>query len=106
LCGNTILGDVILGRLEKFREARRFKIKYMYTFLLIFILLVSGICIVDYSVNNLLKNSKNIGIISAKTDETELEISILNYKLRLNTKYINRDINKLKSFIKKAKAKR
>ena len=66
-------------------------------------LLVSGICIVDYSVNNLLNNNSSIDIISVKASETELEISILNYKLSLNTTYINRVINKLKSLINKAK---
>jgi hypothetical protein len=72
----------------------------MCTFMLVFILLVTGICIVDYSVNNLLKNNNSIYIISAQLSETELVVNILNYKFSLNIRYINRDINRLQNYIR------
>lgn len=88
-----------MNRLEKFREIRRFRRKYISSFFLFFVLLVAGICIVDYSGNYLMQDERRITIASVKNNRTNLEINLLNYKFYLNITYINRDIERIREAI-------
>jgi hypothetical protein len=86
-----------LSRLERYREIRRTRRKFVSLILLFFFLLVSGTCITDYSINNLMRDKKSIGFLAVERFDTCIEISFMNQKIYLNTVYLERDMKKLKS---------
>jgi len=92
---------MFLSRLERFREIRRFRRICFSSFLLALILLAAGICVADYSVTDLMQDKKGINIVSVERREESLEINVLNCRINLNTKYINRDFEKIKSAVGK-----
>jgi len=62
------------------------------------LLIVFGIISVDYSMNGIMKNQKNIRIISyAIINEKIIELDIMGTKFDINTMYIKRDFNKIKN---------
>jgi hypothetical protein len=85
-----------MDRVEKFRQARNLRQKYIFSAIVFMFLLTAGICVADYSVNGLMEGSKGLAIIAVKTNETDIEIEFMNQKLYINTQYINRDIGRLK----------
>lgn len=87
-----------MNRLEKFREARRYRRKIFSSFFLFFLLLFTGICIVDYTVNSLINGESRINIVSVESKESRVEITLMNKKLRLDTKYIKKDMKKIRDF--------
>ena len=80
-----------MGRAERFKSIRIYRRKFISSFFLFFLLMIAGICIADYSINFLIKNSKEVEIISLKNSGTYLEISLMNRKFLLDMTYINRD---------------
>lgn len=90
-----------MGRLERFREARIQRKRYILSAVLIAVLFLSGVCIADYSVNSLLKNEKRIDILTMqKINNYYFEINFLNQKLFINTTYIKRDFENFKGLVK------
>jgi len=86
-----------VGRVEKFKEARMTKFKFVSSITLFFIVLFIGIIAVDYSLNSIVINSSSINVLKIeKVSENKLEIDFANKKYNLNTTYINRDLNRLK----------
>jgi hypothetical protein len=69
---------IIMGRLERYRNFRRYKKKIIALVIFNLIILVAGICAVDYSVNSLMLENKRINIISFNNTESSLEICFLN----------------------------
>ena len=63
-------------------------------------LLVSGLCIVDYSVNSLLRNNSAISMITLKNKGDFVELSVLNRRLYFNTAYMSSDMEKIRRAIK------
>lgn len=88
-----------MNRLEKFRQIRQVKRKFLSIVFLCVFLLISGICIVDYSVNSLIRNNKNVGLIELKSSKSYIEVCLLNNKLYINTSYINRDIKRIRKLV-------
>lgn len=89
-----------MSRVEQFRTVRQTRLKYSISFLLFFILLITGICVVDYAVNSITRNVNKIDIISVKSiDESYYELSFANEEFYLDTKYIKRDFTRLKNSI-------
>lgn len=87
-----------MNRLEKFRESRRYRRKIFSSFFLFFSLLLTGICLVDYSVNSLMNGESRINIVLVQSEESKVEITLMNKKFRLDTKYIKKDMKKIRDF--------
>lgn len=87
-----------MNRVEKFREIRKYRRKMFSSFFLFFLLLATGICIVDYTVNSLIKDENCINIVSIQNRELYLEIALMNKKLQLDIRHIREDIEKIKDF--------
>lgn len=86
-----------MGRVEKFKEVRMTKVKFVASILLFVVILSVGIMAVDYSLNSIVTNNSTINVLKiVKVAENKLEIDFANKKYSLNTTYINRDLNRLK----------
>ena len=86
-----------MSRVEKFKQKRNLKHKYITAALLFFFLLTAGILSVDYSTNYLVAGRQGIALAALNNKTTSLEIVFMNQKLYINTQYINRDLSRLKS---------
>lgn len=86
-----------MNRLEKFRQKRNLKQKYMSAALLFLSLLIAGIMSVDYSINYLVSGRQGFAFATVNSKDNGLEIVFMNQRIYVNTQYIKRDLNKLKS---------
>lgn len=86
-----------MNRLEKYKQIRNLKQKYLLSIFLFVMLLVSGMCIADYSTNKLMGEGNGINLFTMKNNNSYMEIIFLNQRLYINTQYINRDIGRLKN---------
>ena len=86
-----------MGRLEKYKQKRNLRLKYTMAALLFFFLLTAGILTVDYSTNYLINGQQGIALVAFNNKTSSLEIVLMNHKLYINTQYVNRDLDKLKS---------
>ncbi|MGI6777466.1 MAG: hypothetical protein ACOX7R_05440 [Acetivibrionales bacterium] len=84
-----------MNRVEKFRNIRREKRKYMFILLLCILLLTSGLCAADYSVNSLMKNDNGIRLITFEYNGSYAKLSLLNSSIYINTSYISRDLGRI-----------
>ena len=89
-----------MGRLEKFREIRKNRRRLFFLFFSSFLLLGIGICVVDYTTNFLLKNEKRLNIVTFHSENTQVEISVMNKPLRFDTRYLQNDIEYIKKWLK------
>jgi hypothetical protein len=92
-------GGNLLSRVERFKEIRKFKRKLIFTFMFSLFLLLTGTSVTDYSINNLMKNEKGLNIVSYTHHNHCLEISIMGYKMHIDTTYIKRDYDNVKDFL-------
>jgi hypothetical protein len=89
-----------MGRVEKFKEIRLLRRKYIFSFLLIVVVFVAGICFTDYSINSLMKNENRLSIVTySLKNNSNIEISILNNKFYFDISYLKRDLGKLKTLV-------
>jgi hypothetical protein len=81
-----------MNRVEKFKEARKFRIKCISIFVFSFLMAITGVCISDYSVNALMKNQKTIQLVEVKSiDKTKVHVSILNLGVDMDTSHFMKD---------------
>lgn len=83
-----------MGRVEKFRQKRNLRHKYLFGTIFLSILLTAGILSVDCSSNYLLKGRSGIALAVLNNRDSYLEIVLMNQKFYVNTQYINRDIER------------
>ena len=88
-----------MNRVERFKEVRKLKRKYMLVVLFLILFMISGICIADYSINNLMYDDNHIEVISIHNSGAYLEISILKSKIYINTTSMKKDYEKVKGLI-------
>jgi len=89
-------------RLEKYRSIRRQRRKYRCVVIFFLILLLVGLCIVDYSSNYLIKNEHRIAFVAIKSlDDYNYEICFFNKKFYISTYIIKQDIENIKNRVKK-----
>ncbi len=85
-----------MNRVERFRH-RRFLIKgYITAALLSLFFLTTGILAVDRATNQLVSGRQGIALAAFESSESSLEITFMNRKIYLNTRYINRDMEHLR----------
>ena len=91
-----------MNRVEKFRQNRQLKLKIWIAFIFFLVIILTGIAVADYSVNSIMRNERRIEIFSIKeVSGTLIQISIMNQKLDINTKYIKRDYGRLMDFLQR-----
>ncbi|NSW91307.1 MAG: hypothetical protein HPY74_11670 [Firmicutes bacterium] len=84
-----------MGRLENYKNIRRYKRRCLRIALLSFFLAVAGILIADYSINGLMTDTGKIKIISFKTFDSQLEVCFMNMKFYTDANYLLKFIDKL-----------
>lgn len=84
-----------MNRRDKFKQERVLQHKLKLTLFLCCVLLVAGICAVDYSTNVLMYNREALGFVKVDNYKTHLELSLFNEKVYINTQYLSRDLEKL-----------
>lgn len=85
-----------MSRMEKFKQKRNLRQKYVSAALLFFFLLTAGIATVDYSTNYLVTGRQGVAFVELNSKATSLEIIFMNHKIHINTQYLNRDLNRFK----------
>jgi hypothetical protein len=91
-----------MGRVEEFRQARQFRKKLLLALFLFLVMMIVGLCVSDYSINTLLKNSKRVELVKIENKgSTVYELSFLKRKLLIDTVYMRKDWKRLMEFIKK-----
>jgi cell division septal protein FtsQ len=89
-----------MNRVEKLKQIKTHRRRAVLLTVFLFSLILTGIAITDYSFNSLMKNQRRIEVISFRnTDNSCLEISVMNEKITINTKYIEKDLNNIKDRI-------
>ena len=85
-----------MSRVEKYKQMRGLKQRYLISILLFMFLLVTGICIADSSINGLMAGGRGLNIFSVKNYGNSLEVVFMNKKVYLNTQYIQRDLENIR----------
>lgn len=83
--------------MEKYREYRRIKKKYISAACLFIILLTAGVGLTDYTSNYLINSDKDIKIISFRVNTDYLEVSLMNAKFHIDISYLNNDLRKIRN---------
>lgn len=86
-----------MNRLEKFKQRRCLRKKYLSAAFVFFFILTAGLMSADYATNALMTGHQGIEFISFENRQTYLEIVLMNQKIYINTRYINRDTERLKN---------
>ena len=87
-----------MKRLEKYRALRIARKKCIFISLLCFIIIITGILTVDYSINALMNGENGIKLFAVKkTGDGCYLIKIFNKDLYLNINYIKEDVAKIAS---------
>ncbi|MDP4091871.1 MAG: hypothetical protein Q8920_00750 [Bacillota bacterium] len=96
------MGKVLpMSRLEKYKEKRKRKRRYIISLIFVLTLFITGIFVADYSVNYMISGEKKTGVFNVQSrDGTHTDIIIFDRKLTLNTYYLQRDYKNLIKFIK------
>ena len=87
----------LLNRLEKFKLRRSLRKKYLSAVFIFFFILTAGLMSADYGTNTLMTGHQGIEFISFENRQSYLEIILLNKKIYIDTRYINRDAERLKN---------
>lgn len=90
-----------MSRVEKFKQRRNLRQKYLSAAVLFFFLMTAGLLSVDYSTNYLMSGRQGIALAALNNKTTSLEITFMNQKLYVNTQYINRDLNRFRVELQK-----
>jgi hypothetical protein len=86
-----------MKRVDRFRQIRRTRKRCLFTLLFSFLLFVSGVFIVDCSLNDLMNKKSGMGMVYIKQyGDYYYEIDVLGKSIALDTQYIIRDIAKVK----------
>ena len=87
-----------MGRVEKFKQLRTLRHKYIISVLIFITLLIAGICTADYSINNLIGIDQGLRIFNVINNDNRVEVVFMNQKMEFNLGYINNDLEKLRQF--------
>lgn len=88
-----------MNRVEKYRQKRISRMCYFTALLALAVLLAAGILAVDYSTNYLVSGRRGAALASLDNRGNLLVITVMNHKLLIDTKYVNRDLQNLKKGI-------
>ena len=90
-----------MSRLEDFKKNRIVKKRFVSLLSLCFIIVVVGIYAADCSINTMIGGPQQIKVADIKSiDGGYVEVSFIDKKLYINTKYVNRDFSKIIELIR------
>jgi hypothetical protein len=89
----------LLNRLDKFRQRRNLRQKYLFAASVFSFLLITGLLSADYGTNAMMTGNRGIELFSLVNKQTYLEVTIFNQKVFINTQYINRDLKRLQGLL-------
>lgn len=90
-----------MNRVQKYRIERKTKLRTVLLVILFCLLLITGIIESDYTNNLVMLDDNHISIVNLSwTDPSFLKVNIMNWTVVIDTKYIRRDFENLKKFIK------
>jgi len=86
--------------MKKYRQIRMNKRKFRLSRLLFFIVIITVLCISDYSINGIMKNEYSIGFVSVdKVGPALYSLNIFDYKILINTEYVEKDFRRVRNTI-------
>jgi len=88
-----------VNRVEKYRRIREMKRRYILAVMLLFFILITGLSAVDSSNNYLMSGKRGIELVKIESQPEYIRVSFMNRNIYINTKYINRDLRKLKKIL-------
>jgi len=86
-----------MGRVEKYKNIKRYKKSCKRIILLSLLLTAVGILIADYSINSLMAESSKVRIISISTLDSQLELCFMNMKFYTDAEFLIRAIDMLQN---------
>lgn len=93
-------------RLETYRQKRTRRKRYFEAILMLIILLAAGIVIVDKSVNSLVSGQQAFSLFDFKNHGDNVEITIMNNKVLINTENLKEYMERLMSFLRETVLKK
>ncbi|MDQ2087536.1 hypothetical protein RBH29_13975 [Herbivorax sp. ANBcel31] len=92
---------ITMKRLEKYRTIRVERKRCIFISIICFVIICTGILIVDYSLNGLMNNEDSINLLGIKKIEGGYyHITMFNKNLYFNTDYIQEDLNDFVEWVK------
>lgn len=88
-----------MTRVEKFRRMRLMRRRYLLAFILLVFIFTAGITAVDRSTNYFMSGKRGVEFVNIESHPEYIRISFMKKNIYINTKYINRDIAKLKKML-------
>ena len=87
-----------MGRVEKFRQKRTLRKKYMIAVVVFITLLTAGFYTADYSVSNLTGMDRGLKIFNIINTNDRVQFVFMNQKIELDLEYVNSDLEKVRQF--------
>ncbi len=84
-----------MGRLQKYKNIRRYKRQCAYIVFLSLLLAIAGIIMADYSVNVLMTDTGGVRILSFNVTDSQLEVCFMNEKFHMRADFLYRFIDGL-----------
>ncbi len=84
-----------MNRVDRFRQARQIRNRYLLSAVIFFTILAPGIYIVDNSVKAMIGDDSVPALVSVENYQNYIEIGVMNQKIYINTEYITRDLKHL-----------
>lgn len=92
---------MFMSRFEKFRQIRKMRMKCFFTVLFTFVLMLSGIIAVDYSLDGLMERDKGFALASFEPyNDNYYKVEVMGKCVYINTGYIKSDIERFKEYIR------
>lgn len=87
-----------MGRLEKYRNIRRYRKRCFWIVFFSFLLAIIGILGADYSVNGLMTDTGRVRIISFNIINSQLEVCFMNMKFHIKADFLHGFLDFLNRF--------
>jgi hypothetical protein len=89
-----------MSRLERYRRIRIMRRKFTFVCMLSFFITLSGILVVDKSINEIMNREKGLNIVSIKPYKDDYYyIKVFNKNFLVNTKPVKNDIDRFKDWL-------
>jgi len=90
-----------MARKIRYRQQRIYELRIIIVFVLFVAVLFSGLLAVDLNKSYMLYGEPRLELLQIELFDTDIyHVNVLNSKFTVNIKYIKRDINNIKEFLK------
>ncbi len=87
-----------MGRVEKFRQIRTLRQKYILAAFVFITLLAVGFYTADHSVSNLIGVDQGLKIFHVVNNDNRVQVVFMNQRIELDLEYVSHDLEKVKQF--------